>query len=195
MKAVKAKTSISAALGDRFASEWKLLSETEAYLSHTPEFSAYENQFKEWRARIQTGRLEDTEFVTLRSELVALRKSLRLLGYDLSLGLQRLVVSGFRNDDAIREGFARVVICFCDPDVYFHVGEANHVELAGVLLDTLAKRRLLHDPEMHYLWYRRDAKGLTLSGAATETKRDFERLEDRAEANPLRLLSALKGLT
>jgi hypothetical protein len=193
--AAKAKTSLTAALGDRFASEWKLLSETEAYLSHTPGFSAYENQFKEWRARIQKQRIGDTELVTLRSELVALRKSLRLQGYDLSLGLQRLVVSGFRNDDAVKEGFARVVICFCDHDVYFHKGEANHVELAGELLDALTKRRLLRDPEMHYLWFRRDAKGLTLSGAATETKRDFERLEDRAEANPMRLLSALKTLS
>lgn len=193
--APKAKTSLKAAFTDRFASEWKLLSETEAFLSNTPDFPAYEAQFKAWRSRIQKQRLGDTELITLRSEIVTLRKSLRLLGYDLSLGLQRLTVKGFRNDDAIKDGFARVVICFCGSDVFYKKGSANHVTLAAELTDALVHKRLIHDPEFHYLWYRRDAHGLTLSGAATETERDFIRLENRARANPMRILSALKTLT
>jgi hypothetical protein len=193
--ASKAKMQLSAVFTDRFASEWKLLSETEAFLSNTPEFSSYEPQFKKWRWRIQNQKIGDVELVTLRSEIVALRKSLRLLGYDLSLGLQRVVVQGFRNDDAIKDGFARVVICFCGSDVYFHTGSANHITLAEELGDELMRKRLMHDPETHYLWYRRDSKGLYLSGAATETEQDLIRLENRARANPMRLLSSLKGLS
>ncbi|HPO01708.1 hypothetical protein K7J14_14240 [Treponema zuelzerae] len=186
--------SISAFLKDRFAPEWKLLSETESYLIHTPDGPAYESQFKEWRARLHNMKTGDTELVTLRSEIVALRKQLRLEGYDLSLGLQQLVVRGFRNDDSVAEGFQRVVLCFCGPHVYFQTGSANHIALAEELVDTLTKRKLMNRPEMHYLWYKRTPKGLYLSGSATETASDFRRMEGRAEANPMKLLSSLKNL-
>ena len=190
-----AKISIQAILSDRFASEWKLLSETESFLSHTPDFEAYEDQFKNWRQRLQSKTTTDTKLTELRSEIVELRKALRLQGYDLSLGSQRLVVKGFRNDDSIAEGFRRVVICFCGASVYFQTGTANHVAIGEELMDTLAKRGLLSTPEVHYLWYLRNAKELFISGSATERKEDFIRLEDRAAANPLKMLSALKSLS
>lgn len=186
---------LSRFLEDRFTPEWKLLSETEAYLSHTPDFPMYEQQFKEWRTRLQSRNTGDVELVTIRSELVALRKSLRLSGYDLSLGLQRLIVQGFRNDDSIAEGFRRIVICFCDPLVFFLTGSANHVTIGEELINSLQKKQLLQNPETHYLWYLRTAKGLILSGSATERESDFRRLESRAQANPMKLLSALKNLT
>jgi hypothetical protein len=187
-------TSLGAFLSDRFAPEWKLLSETESYMSHTPEFDAYEQQFKEWRSRLQNRKTNDTDLVTIRSEIVDLRKQLRLKGYDLSLGLVRLVIDGFRNDDSVAEGFARVVICFCDPAVYWQTGTANHVTIADELLDGLTKRNLLAHPEIHCLWFKRTARELRLSGAATEQRDLFVRLEERAEANPMKLLSALKKL-
>lgn len=188
-------SSLGTFLSDRFSSEWKLLSETEAYVSNTPEFPLYEQQFHEWRERLQSRKTADTELVTIRSEIVALRKELRLKGYDLSLGSRRLVMQGFRNDDSLAEGFSRVVICFCDPAVYYQTGSANHVAIAEELFDTLERRRVLHNPEMHYLWYLRTSKELVLSGSATETAESFRRLEDRAAANPMKLLSALGGLS
>jgi len=189
------RDSIKGFISDRFATEWKLLSETESYVSHTPEFPAYERQFAEWRRRLQSGKPADTDFITVRSELVTLRKELRLKGYDLSLGLLRLVVRGFRNDDSIAEGFARIVICFSSGDTYFQTGSDNHVTIAKAFEDALIRARVTGPREFHCLWYRRTRSELELSGSATETADQFKRLEDRAQANPLIILSALKGLS
>lgn len=191
----KTESAIGRFLTDRFAPEWKLLSETETFLSHTPEFPSYENQFREWRKRLQEATIKEDGLNTVRQEIVTLRKELRLRGYDLSLGSIRLVMDGFRNDDSLAEGFRRVVICICGDRVYYQSGQANHVEIAGELMDNLARRRLLDRPEVHYLWYRRTSRELVLSGSATETRDDFIRLENRANANPLFLLSSLKNLS
>lgn len=182
-------------IDDHFSPEWKLLSETESFVSHTPEFLEYEMQFKTWRKKLQNKKNIEPELITIRSEIVTLRKTLRLKGYDLSLGLQKLIVKGFRNDDAMAEGFQRVVLCFCDPFVYFKTGSANHVEITENLFDLLNRKSLLVHPEMHYLWYRRKSKDLYLSGSATESEKDFERLAERAQANPMKLLASLKDLT
>ena len=182
-------------IADRFSSDWKLLSETEAFLSHTPEFPSYERQFTEWRAKLQKKSVSETDLTGIRGDIIILRKTLRMKGYDLSLGLQRLVVKDFRNDDSLAEGFQRVVLVFCDPEVYFKTGSANHIAIAEELMDSLNRQKLLHSPEFHYLWYFRYSKGLLLSGSATEQASDFERLQARAAVNPLKLLSALKNLT
>ena len=182
-------------IADRFSSDWKLLSETEAFLSHTPDFPAYERQFTEWRAKLQNKSVSETDLTGIRGDIIILRKTLRLKGYDLSLGLQRLVVNDFRNDDSLAEGFQRVVLVFCDPDVYYKTGTANHIAIAEELMDSLSRQKLLHSPEFHYLWYLRNSKGLLLSGSATEEPHEFVRLQARAAVNPLKLLSALKNLT
>ena len=189
------RDSIKGFISDRFATEWKLLSETESYVSHTPEFPSYERQFGEWRRRLQSGKPSDSDFVTVRSEIVTLRKQLRLMGYDLSLGLQRLVVKGFRNDDCLADGFARVVVCFASEGVLFKTGTDNHVALAKALEDALIRSRMTGHREFHYLWYRRTRRELEISGSATETADQFKRLEERAQANPLIILSALKDLS
>ncbi len=163
-------------------------------MSHTPDFHEYEQQFKEWRTKLQNRTTADTELVTIRSEIVTLRKILRLNGYDLSLGLQKLSVKGFKNDDSLAEGYRRVVLCFCDPALYFQTGQANHVTIGTELLETLTRKSLLVHPEMHYLWFLRKPKELLLSGSATETAKDFQRLEARAGANPMKLLSSLRNL-
>lgn len=191
----KRATSFTAFLQDKFASEWKLLSETESFLSYTPEATRYEQEFKHWRKQLQNRKTDDTALVSLRSEIVALRKELRLQGYDLSVGLQQLEVKGFRNDDSLAEGFRRVVICFCKSETYFQTGSANHIEIAENLHDSLKRRNLLVYPETLFLWFLRMHNKLILSGSATETKKDFERLQERAEANPMKILSALRSLS
>jgi hypothetical protein len=181
-------------LTDRFAPEWKLLSETEHFLAHTPDYHQHEREFTMWRERLRQKSAERLDVEAIRGEIVSLRRALRLAGYDLSLGGQKLVVSGWRNDDAAAEGFARAVLCFCDPDVYFRVGQDNHVTIGEALTASLSARRLLRNPELHCVWFRRTSTSLEISGAATETKEAFERLQARAEANPLKILSALKTL-
>ena len=86
-------------LRDSFQSDWKLLSETEHFLASTPLQRNYEQQFAVWRKRLQTGK-NDAVRASVREEITALRKMLRLEGYDLSLGAIQLIVKDFVNDDA-----------------------------------------------------------------------------------------------
>lgn len=190
--------SLATSLSDRFMDVWKLLSETTVFLSRTKEFNLYENQLRQWRAELQSKR-KDTEVTQrIRIELVALRKSLRNQGYDLSLGRESLRFEAFRNDACIREGFKRLVLFFAEDDLYWLSGEDNHIALADFLearLDSLsAGGRPVRIRDRHYLWYRRQGNELVVSGSDTETKEDFERLVARGEANMLFLLSKLKSL-
>lgn len=189
------KRPLSQFLSDHFASEWKLLAETERFISNTPEFPAFEQRFKEWRRRLSAGTTADTELVSIRSEIVSLRKEFRHMGYDLSLGLQQLVLDGFRDDSALAQGFRRVVICIADQGIFYRTGSDNHCALADELEKELSSRERASNREYHFLWYLRSSRGLVLAGSATETKEDFLRLEARVHANPLKLLSGLKGLT
>ncbi len=193
--AKRKETAVSRFLQDRFTPEWKLLAETEIFASHTPEFAELESQFREWRNRLKAIGGSDRDLVTIRSEIVALRRELRLKGYDLSLAHVRLVVDGFRDDSATASGFARAVVCFTDKGTFFQVGQANHVEIAGALESVISRVPGVTGREWHFLWFRRDKEGLVLSGAATETAQDFARLEARARANPMKILSALRDLS
>lgn len=180
-------------LRDSFQSDWKLLSDTEHFLASTPLQRSYEQQFTVWRKRLQTEK-NDAVRASVREELVALRKALRMEGYDLSLGTIRLIVKDFVNDDAAARGFRRVVICFCDTGVYWLSGEANHLELGSALQSELERKRLYVHPEMHYLWFLWERNALLLSGSATESPETFERLQTRVQANPQKVLRYLKTL-
>ena len=180
-------------LRDSFQSDWKLLSDTEHFLASTPLQRSYEQQFTVWRKRLQTEK-NDAVRASVREELVALRKALRMEGYDLSLGAIRLIVKDFVNDDAAARGFRRVVICFCDTGVYWLSGEANHLELGSALQSELERKRLYVHPEMHYLWFLWQQNALLLSGSATESPETFERLQTRVQANPQKVLRYLKTL-
>jgi len=180
-------------LRDSFQSDWKLLSETEHFLASTPLQQNYEQQFAVWRKRLQTAH-NDAARASVREEIITLRKSLRVEGYDLSLGAIQLIVNEFVNDDAAARGFRRVVICFCDAGLFWLSGEANHLELAGDLQAELERKQLYVHPEMHYLWFLWERNALLLSGSATETKEAFERLQKRAQANPQKILRYLKAL-
>ena len=180
-------------LRDSFQSDWKLLSDTEHFLASTPLQRSYEQQFTVWRKRLQPEK-NDAVRASVREELVALRKALRMEGYDLSLGAIRLIVKDFVNDDAAARGFRRVVICFCDTGVYWLSGEANHLELGSALQSELERKRLYVHPEMHYLWFLWERNALLLSGSATESPETFERLQTRVQANPQKVLRYLKTL-
>ncbi|GHV24636.1 hypothetical protein AGMMS4952_00600 [Spirochaetia bacterium] len=194
---------LSDILSDRFSDVWKLLSETTVFLSRTKEFGAHEQQLRTWRADLSANR--DPEAAQrIRSELTALRKSLRLQGYDLSLGRQNLIIDGFRNDACLGEGFRRVVIFISNTTLFFLAGEENHIALAEFLekqveAEINARKdrtevRRIQILDRHYLWYRRQGQDLILSGSDTETKEDFTRFSAMCDANPLLFLKGLKGL-
>lgn len=182
------------ALSDRFSDVWKLLSETTTFLSRTPSFHQYELQLRSWRARLQRSPHDSDARKEVRTELVELRKSLRLLGYDLSLASQDLRFEGFRNDACLREGFRRVVIFLSDSGTFWLSGEDNHVTLAGFLEERLETMGIYGIRERHFLWYRRRGSDLILSGSDTEAPEDFAHLEKIGAANPLIFLAGLKGL-
>ena len=190
---------LSDMLSDRFSDVWKLLSETTLFLSRTKEFGAHEQQLRTWRADLQSSGRNPEVAQRIRSELTALRKSLRLQGYDLSLGGQNLIIDGFRNDACLGEGFRRVVIFISDNALFFLAGEENHIALAEFLekrieAEIQARRTRIRILDRHYLWYRRQGQDLILSGSDTETKEDFDRLSAMCAANSLLFLSGLKGL-
>jgi hypothetical protein len=184
-------------LSDRFSNLWKLLSETTLFLSRTAEFIQYETQLRNLRFRLQQSQRNSEQLANIRSELIELRRSLRLSGYDLSLGKQNLVFDGFRHDDSVAEGFRRVVLFFGNTEIYWFTGEENHIALADFLeqqLGNTRNSRQIRIRDRHYLWYRRRGTELVLSGGDTETKEDYEHLKAMGEANPLLFLSKLKSL-
>ncbi|GHV76017.1 hypothetical protein AGMMS49942_08380 [Spirochaetia bacterium] len=190
---------LSDILSDRFSDVWKLLSETTLFLSRTKEFGAHEQQLRTWRADLQSSRQDPDVAQRIRSELTALRKSLRLQGYDLSLGRQNLIIDGFRNDACLSEGFRRVVIFISDKNIFFLAGEENHIALAEFLERQVeakirAHQKLIRILDRHYLWYRRQGQDLILSGSDTETKEDFARFSAMCDANSLLFLGGLKRL-
>jgi hypothetical protein len=181
---------LSDIFSDRFSDVWKLLSETTLFLSRTKEFGAYENQLRTWRALLSANRNPEAA-QQVRSELTALRKSLRLQGYNLRLGRQNLIIDGFRNDTCLGEGFRRVVIFISENNIFFLAGEENHIALAEFLEKQVEAVRIL---DRHYLWYRRQGQDLILSGSDTETKEDFARFSAMCDANSLLFLGGLKNL-
>jgi hypothetical protein len=190
------RTTVAEALGDRFTDVWKLLSDTSSFLSRTPEFHHYEEQLRSLRSQLQMSKNSETA-QKIRKDITELRRSLRLQGYDLSLGSQTLTVDHFRNDASLKDGFKRVVIFLTNSGIVWLGGEENHIMLADYLESRI--RNNLTDDHMkilgkHYLWYRRRGNELILSGSDTETKEDFARLQAMAEANSLFLLAQLKNL-
>lgn len=186
--------SLAGAIAEQFTDVWRLLAETGNFLSRTNLFGQYEAQLRDLRAELQGSPKNGEVAARVKRELVELRKGLRFQGYDLSLGSQTLVFDGFRNDSCLRDGFRRLVLFIGDEGVYWLSGEDNHVTICGFLDERLEKMRVRQIRERHFLWYRRNRNELLLSGSDTETKEDFVRLERIGNANPLLLLSALKGL-
>ena len=187
-------------LSDQLVDVWRLLSETDSFLSRTREYHHYENQMRELRAKlIAAGKTGRDTIKEVHAELVNIRKHLRLSGYDLSLGKYRLVFDGFRHDDSIRDGFRRIVLFILDDCFLWLAGDANHIELAETLEQQITRHctatgKRITIKGKHYLWYLRTQDQLILSGADTETKQDYEQLKAFGEVSSLLFLSRLKNL-
>jgi hypothetical protein len=185
---------LARSLSERFASTWRLLSDTTAFLSRTSVFDQYERQLRDMRGRLQLARDDDHRAAEIRKEIVNLRSSLRLQGYDLSLGALELSVKGFRGDASIAEGYRRVVIFIGSKGLRVLSGDGNHIELHDRLEAALSGRASIEIQSKHYLWYRWSQGLLSLSGAATETAEDFETLQAWCEnpENRLNMIAAMK---
>ena len=182
-------------LAERFASAWKLLSDTTIFLSTTKVFPRYEQMLREWRRRLEYTRNDSGLIDEVRRELIAFRAELRKMGYDIKLGAYQIKFEGFRHDDAVAEGFTRMVLFLAPPDnLYFLTGAENHIELDGFLERRLSRANIRTIGRRHYLWYRWFQNTLVLSGADTEGKEDFETLKSTVEEDQLFFIKRLRKL-
>ncbi len=183
-------------INEYFASVWTLMSDTTIFLSNnTKIFHQYEAQLRELRHRLEQSK-KDTEVLhEVRGELVAIRKSLRMQGYNLRLGSLDLKLQGFRNDDALAEGFTRCVLYLMeDDDVLYITGTANHIELDSALESRLSASGYKPISQKHYLWFKWENRILILSGAASETKEDFEDFREYVEEKKSHLVRKLSKI-
>ena len=184
-------------INEHFSSVWTLLSDTTIYLSNNKKlFQQYELHLRELRHRLEANRTNQDVIQDVRSELAAIRKGLRLQGYNLRLGTLDLRLEGFRNDEALAQGFKRCVIYILeDGDVLYLTGTANHIELDAAMEARLRASGYFSVEEKHYLWFKWANRVLILSGAATETADDFEDLKDYVEEKKEFLLRKLERIS
>jgi hypothetical protein len=164
-------------LAESTSSTWRLLSDTTNFLSRVKLLDEYEAELRTWRARLSRKRTDPQVMKDVRGEIVALRSLLREQGYDLRLGSKDIALEGFRHDDAMAEGFRRMVLGLADDDVYYLSGEANHIELAEMLESQCRQKRACKPYRLHCLWYRWRNDVLVISGADSETAETFEDLK------------------
>jgi len=181
-------------LAENTSSAWRLLSDTTNFLSRMKLLDGYEADLRRWREQLQRQRGNSKVVREIRDEVVALRRALREQGYDLRLGSRDIALEGFRNDDAMGEGFQRLVVGLADDDVYYVAGSANHIELADMLDARCRQKRSCKPYRLHCLWYRWRNDVLVLSGAASETAEMFEELKAWFPANKELLLKKLSGV-
>ncbi len=181
-------------LAESFSSTWRLLSDTTNFLSRVKLLEEYEQDIKAWRDRLSRSLKDTVASREVRDAVVALRKELRLRGYDLRLGSQDIALEGFRHDDAMAEGFRRVVVAISDDDVLALAGDDNHIALAEALEGKMRARRIAAPHQFHFLWYRWRNQVLVLSGAASETSEGFEELKTWFARNKELMLRKLKSL-
>ncbi len=181
-------------LAESLSSTWTLLSDTTNFLSRVRLLEAYEEDIRKLRARLTAARKDSLAIHLVRDEIVAMRKALRLQGYDLRLGSKDIALEGFRNDDAMGEGFRRLVLGIAEADIYWLAGDVNHIELAQHLEAQCSTRRRCMPYMPHFLWYRWRNNVLVLSGAASETAGSFEELKVYFAKNKDFLLKKLSSL-
>jgi hypothetical protein len=181
-------------LAESLSSTWTLLSDTTNFLSRVHLLPAYDEDIRNLRARLVASRKNSLAIHQVRDEVVAIRKALRLQGYDLRLGSKDIVLEGFRNDDAMAEGFRRIVLGIAEADIYYIAGDVNHIELAQQLEAQCSTRRRCTPYMPHFLWYRWRNNVLVLSGAASETAGSFEELKEYFSKNKDYLLKKLSSL-
>ncbi len=173
---------------------WKLMYETAQLLDRTSVKNRFEPQLEVIQMRLQSAPVNPSVLKEVYLALTELRKQLRLLGYDLTMGKYTLLFDGFHNDD-VHGLFTRMVLfIFKNGIFYWKTGDDNHLTLSSLLENSLPRNRGLVVEEKHYLWYRRTKSTLTLSGSATESAEAYERLKIYARADNLMFLSRLRGI-
>ena len=193
----KKVTNVLNNLNEYFSSAWTLLSDTTIFLSNnTKIFYQYELHLRDLRHRLESNRANEEVIREVRSEVAAIRKALRLQGYNLKLGSLDLRLEGFRNDDAISRGFKRcVLILLEDGDVLYITGTSSHIELDSAMEARMVTSGYRAVSEKHYLWFKWVNRVLVLSGAASETADDFEKLKDYVSENKEILLKKLTKIS
>lgn len=185
----------SASLSKKITEVWNLLNETALFLARTKVRARFENQIAVLRSQLQKAPSNPAVIKEIYVSLTGLRQQLRLAGYDLSMGKYALIFDGFRNDDSLGSGFARAVLYIGDKNFYWKTGEDNHIMLAASMDSLLAKSRGSDQIRgIHYLWFLKTKTTVVLSGSATETAEDYEKLKEFGESDALWFLSRLKGL-
>jgi len=139
---------------ESISSTWRLLSDTTNYLSRAKMLEQYDAELRGWRERLSRSRNDPQVARAVREDIVALRKLLRFQGHDLRLGSKDVAIEGWRHDDAMAEGFRRIVLGCAEDDVYYVAGDANHIELAEMLESQCQSRRRCKPYSLHCLWYR-----------------------------------------
>jgi hypothetical protein len=183
-------------LTEAFASTWTLLSDTGTYLSRTSLFPHYENELRTLRRSLENARYDSDKQKLVRAQISFLRKSLREAGHDLSLASYSLAIKGSRNDAALSEGFRRLVLYVGTRQIYPLAGEANHVELYGILENRMAVLSKGGEGQCHFLWFRWVGRLLELSGSDSESADSFETFKEYCEIpeNRLRILASMKSV-
>jgi hypothetical protein len=181
-------------LAESASSTWRLLSDTTNFLSRVKLLENYEKELRDWRDRLSRRRTDPQVAREVRDDIVALRRLLREQGYDLRLGSKDVALEGFRHDDAMGEGFQRLVLGVADDDLYYVAGSANHIELAEMLESQCRQKRSCKPYRLHCLWYRWRSDVLVLSGAASETAEMFEEFKAWFGPNRELLLKKLARL-
>ncbi len=92
------------------------------------------------------------------------------------------------------KGFDELYCSFPIGEVFYEVGEGNHLDLWEALEQKTRKLSLQGNREYHHLWYLWKDRVLFLSGADSEPKEAFQRFCQIVETKKLLLLSALKKL-
>ena len=184
-------------LNEHFSSAWTLLSDTTIFLSNnTKIFHHYELHLRELRHRLESNRTNQDVIQEVRSEVATIRKALRMQGYNLKLGSLDLRLQGFRNDEAIAQGFKRCVLFLMeDGDVLYITGMANHNELDAAIEARLSAIGFKPVLAKHYLWFRWSNRVLYLSGAASETAEDFEDFKEYVKNNKEHLIKKLTKIS
>jgi hypothetical protein len=99
-----------------------------------------------------------------------------------------------RNDDAMAEGYQRLVICITKKAIYAISRNENHIDTGVELEKILHEKGITENKEFHYLWYLKEKEVYHIAAAATELAEDYEKFKVQANENPLRFISAIKKL-
>jgi hypothetical protein len=181
-------------LAESASSTWRLLSDTTNFLSRMRLLEDYEPELRRWREQLSRHRNDPRVMRETRDDIVALRRLLREEGFDLRLGSKDIALEGYRNDDAMAEGFQRIVVGLAEDEVYLLAGSANHLELSERLEEQCRRRRSCKPYHLHCLWYRWRNDVLVLSAAASETAEMFDDLKAWFGPNRELLLKKLMKL-